>query len=35
LAIELKNEGNTRYREQKFSEAIEAYTSTQDIFKKS
>jgi len=26
LAIELKNEGNTRYREQKFSEAIEAYT---------
>jgi hypothetical protein len=27
LAIELKNEGNIKYREQKFTDAIEAYTS--------
>ena len=27
LAIELKNEGNIKYREQKFDEATEAYTS--------
>ena len=27
LAIDLKNDGNTLYRDQKFHEAIEAYTS--------
>jgi hypothetical protein len=27
LRIELKNEGNIKYRENKFNEAIEAYSS--------
>jgi hypothetical protein len=27
IAIELKNEGNIKYREQKFHDALEAYTS--------
>ncbi|CAF2814599.1 unnamed protein product [Rotaria sp. Silwood2] len=30
VAIELKNEGNTKYREHKFDEAIEAYTKAID-----
>ena len=31
MAIELKNEGNIKYREQKFHEAIEAYTSKKNL----
>jgi hypothetical protein len=27
--MELKNEGNSKYREQKFEDALEAYTSKQ------
>lgn len=31
LAIEIKNQGNVKYRENKFHEAIEAYTSKKRI----